>query len=141
MTNQIDQSGNLLSDANRLTPFGKWLRRTSIDEIPELINIIKGDMSFIGPRPLLIQYLPLYSKQQAKRHDVKPGFTGWAQINGRNSISWEKRFELDVWYVYNRSFFLDLKIIFITIFKVITQEGITEKGEATRSFFTGTDRN
>ena len=138
MTNARDASGNLLPDDQRLTPFGRWLRATSIDELPELINILRGEMSFIGPRPLLMQYLPLYSPQQARRHDVKPGFSGWAQINGRNAISWEEKFYFDVWYVDNQSFVLDLRIFLLTIWKVIRREGISAAGEATMPTFTGT---
>jgi sugar transferase EpsL len=137
MTNQRDASGALLPDAQRLTPFGRLLRSTSIDELPELINILRGEMSFIGPRPLLMQYLPLYSPEQARRHDVKPGFSGWAQINGRNSLSWEAKFRLDVWYVDHQSFWLDLRIFLVTIWKVIRREGISAAGEATMPRFTG----
>ncbi len=137
MTNQRDASGALLPDAQRLTPFGRWLRSTSIDELPELINILRGEMSFIGPRPLLMQYLPLYSSEQARRHDVKPGFSGWAQINGRNCLSWDDKFCLDIWYVDNQSFLLDLRIFLITIFKVIRREGISAIGEATMAPFSG----
>lgn len=135
MTNQCNSSGILLPDAMRLTPFGRWLRSTSIDELPELINILRGDMSFIGPRPLLMQYLPLYSSQQARRHDVKPGFSGWAQINGRNTISWDDKFRFDIWYVDHQSFLLDLRIFLITIWKVIRREGISAAGESTMSPF------
>ncbi len=138
MNNACDASGALLPDAQRLTPFGRWLRSTSIDELPELINILRGEMSFIGPRPLLIQYLPLYSPQQARRHDVKPGFSGWAQINGRNAISWDEKFRLDVWYVDHQSFWLDLSIFLLTIWKVIRREGISAAGEATMVPFAGT---
>jgi lipopolysaccharide/colanic/teichoic acid biosynthesis glycosyltransferase/glycosyltransferase involved in cell wall biosynthesis len=138
MNNACDASGALLPDAQRLTPFGRWLRSTSMDEIPELFNILLGEMSFIGPRPLLMQYLPLYSPQQARRHDVKPGFSGWAQINGRNAISWEEKFRLDVWYVDHQSFWLDLRIFLLTIWKVIRREGISAAGEATMAPFTGT---
>jgi sugar transferase EpsL len=137
MTNARDASCALLPDAQRLTPFGRWLRATSIDELPELINILRGEMSFIGPRPLLMQYLPLYSREQARRHDVKPGFSGWAQINGRNALSWEEKFRLDVWYVDHQSFWLDLRIFLITIWKVIQREGISAAGEATMAPFTG----
>ena len=138
MTNARDASGSLLSDALRLTPIGRLLRATSIDELPGLLNILCGEMSFIGPRPLLMQYLPLYSPEQARRHDVKPGFSGWAQINGRNAISWEDKFRLDVWYVDHQSFWLDLRIFMITIWKVICREGISAAGEATMSPFLGT---
>ena len=137
MTNARDASGALLPDAQRLTPFGCWLRNSSIDELPGLLNILRGEMSFIGPRPLLMQYLPLYSPEQARRHDVKPGFSGWAQINGRNAISWEEKFRLDVWYVDNQSFWLDLRICVITIWKVLRREGISAAGEATMTPFTG----
>ena len=138
MTNARDASGAMLPDAQRLTPFGRWLRATSMDELPELFNILRGEMSFIGPRPLLMQYLPLYSHEQARRHDVKPGFSGWAQINGRNAISWEEKFRLDVWYVDHQSFRLDLRIFLLTIWTVIRREGISAAGEATMSPFTGT---
>lgn len=125
------------SDEERLTPYGKWLRSTSLDELPELWNIIKGDMSLVGPRPLLVQYLPLYSPEQARRHEVRPGLTGWAQINGRNALTWKEKFALDVWYVDNRSIWLDLKILAITACKVFTREGISAQNEATMPFFTG----
>lgn len=137
MTNEIDEQGNLLPDSNRLTPFGKLLRTTSLDELPALWNVIKGDLSLVGPRPLLIEYLPLYSKEQARRHNVKPGITGWAQINGRNAISWETKFKLDVWYVDNQSFWLDIKILFLTVKKVFIREGINAEGQTTMSKFTG----
>jgi len=137
MTNACDASGALLHDAKRLTPFGRWLRATSIDELPALLNILRGEMSFIGPRPLLMQYLPLYSPPQARRHDVKPGFSGWAQIHGRNAISWEEKFRLDVWYVDHQSFSLDFRIFLLTILKVIRREAISADGEATMSPFTG----
>ena len=137
MTDARDAQGHLLPDAERLTSFGRFLRASSLDELPELINILKGDMSLVGPRPLLMEYLPLYNARQAKRHDVRPGLTGWAQINGRNALSWEEKFESDVWYVENRSFWLDLKIIFLTIKKVLVREGISAAGEATMSKFTG----
>ncbi len=132
-----DASAALLPDAQRLTPFGRWLRATSIDELPELFNILRGEMSFIGPRPLLMQYLPLYSAEQARRHEVKPGLSGWAQINGRNSLSWEEKFLLDVWYVDHQSLWLDLRIFLITIWKVIRREGISAAGEATMAPFMG----
>lgn len=138
MTDARGPDGVLLPDADRLTPFGHFLRATSQDELPELWNVLKGDMSLVGPRPLLMEYLPLYNARQAKRHDVRPGLTGWAQINGRNALSWEEKFELDVWYVENRSFWLDLKIIFLTIKKVLVREGISAAGEATMSRFMGT---
>ena len=137
MTNQRDANGKLLPDAQRLTLFGRWLRSSSIDELPGLLNILRGEMSFIGPRPLLMQYLPLYSPEQARRHDVKPGFSGWAQINGRNAITWEEKFRLDVWYVDNQSFWVDLRIFVITIWKVLRREGISAVGEATMAPFTG----
>jgi len=137
MTEKEDKNGNLLSDNERLTPYGSFLRKTSLDELPSLWNIIKGDMSLVGPRPLLMEYLPLYSKGQMRRHKVKPGITGWAQINGRNAISWEEKFELDIWYVENQSFWLDIKIIVLTIWKVFKQEGITHQENATMPKFTG----
>ncbi|MBI6119777.1 sugar transferase [Salegentibacter maritimus] len=137
MTDERDAEGNLLPDENRLTVIGKFVRKTSIDEIPQLINVLKGDMSLIGPRPLLPQYLSLYSERQKKRHDVKPGITGWAQVNGRNAISWTKKFEYDVWYVENLSFALDLKIIFKTIKKVLISEGINTANMATTEAFNG----
>ena len=137
MTDERDAQGNLLPDADRLTKVGKFVRSTSIDELPQLINVLKGDMALIGPRPLLPQYLPLYSKEQARRHEVRPGITGWAQVNGRNAISWTKKFELDVWYVDHCSFWLDLKIIFLTIKKVFIREGISQEGQATMEFFNG----
>jgi lipopolysaccharide/colanic/teichoic acid biosynthesis glycosyltransferase len=136
MTSQRDASGALLPDAQRLTPLGRWLRSTSIDELPELINILRGEMSFIGPRPLLIQYLPLYSPEQARRHQVRPGFSGWAQINGRNALSWEEKFRLDVWYVDHQSLALDLRIFLLTIWIVIRRDGISAAGEATMAPFT-----
>lgn len=135
MTNQRDADGNLLEDELRLTRFGKWLRYTSLDELPSFINVLKGDMSVVGPRPLLVQYLALYNLDQKRRHDVKPGITGWAQVNGRNRISWEEKFELDVWYVDNMSLLLDLKIIFLTVRKVLIREGISAQGHATMDFF------
>lgn len=137
MTNETDNQGQLLPDEIRLTKFGRMLRATSLDELPELINILKGDMSLVGPRPLLIEYLPLYNEEQAKRHNVRPGITGWAQVNGRNAISWPEKFQLDVWYVENQSLILDFKILFMTFYKVIKKEGITADGEATTSFFKG----
>jgi lipopolysaccharide/colanic/teichoic acid biosynthesis glycosyltransferase len=138
---KIDSEDKIsLSDKERLTPFGQFLRSTSIDEMPELLNVIKGDMSLVGPRPLLMEYLPLYSKKQNRRHEVLPGITGWAQINGRNSISWEEKFELDVWYVDNQSFCLDLEILFQTIKKVLLRSEISADGEATMSRFTGTPK-
>lgn len=137
MTDERDNDGNLLPDAERLTKVGRFVRSTSIDELPQLINVLKGDMALIGPRPLLPQYLPLYSKEQARRHEVRPGITGWAQVNGRNAISWTKKFELDVWYVDHCSFGLDVKIVFMTIKKVFIREGISQAGEATMEFFNG----
>lgn len=137
MTDERDASGNLLPDAQRLTKVGKFVRSTSIDELPQLINVLKGDMALIGPRPLLVQYLPLYNKEQARRHEVRPGITGWAQCNGRNAISWTRKFELDVWYVDHCSFLLDLKIIFLTIKKVLVREGISQEGNATMEAFNG----
>lgn len=137
MTDERDADGNLLPDADRLTKVGRFVRSTSIDELPQLINVLKGDMALIGPRPLLPQYLPLYSPEQARRHEVRPGITGWAQINGRNAISWTKKFEYDVWYVDHCSFLLDLKIVFLTIKKVFIREGISQEGQATMEFFNG----
>ena len=137
MLNAVDSKGDLLPDNLRLTRFGKLLRSTSLDELPELWNVLKGNMSLVGPRPLLIEYIPLYSPDQARRHEVRPGITGWAQINGRNAISWEEKFKLDVWYVDNQSFWLDIKILFLTIKKVIVRDGISAKGEVTMSKFTG----
>lgn len=137
MTDARDADGNLLPDSVRLTAFGRFLRSTSLDELPELWNVFKGDMSLVGPRPLLMEYLPRYSSEQARRHEVRPGITGWAQINGRNAISWEEKFKFDVWYVDNQSFWLDLKILMLTIKKVFVREGISAKGEATMQKFTG----
>ena len=137
MTDEKDKDGELLSDEYRLTSFGKFLRSTSIDELPELINVLKGDMSLVGPRPLLQEYIPLYSKEQIRRHDVLPGLTGWAQVNGRNSISWCDKFKLDVWYVDNQSFILDIKIILMTILKVVKRDGINQEGEVTSDYFNG----
>jgi lipopolysaccharide/colanic/teichoic acid biosynthesis glycosyltransferase len=138
MTDQRDEKGNLLPDAQRLTSFGKWLRSTSLDELPELLLVLKGDMSLVGPRPLLVQYLPLYNKEQARRHDVRPGLTGWAQINGRNAISWEQKFALDVWYVDHQSLWLDIKILFLTVWRVFNRHGISAANDATMPVFTGT---
>ena len=138
MTDAKDAKGELLPDEARLTDFGKKLRSTSLDELPEFFNILKGDMSFVGPRPLLVQYLPLYNEEQAHRHDVLPGLTGWAQVNGRNAISWEKKFEYDVWYTRNVSFLLDLKIVLMTVGKVLKRDGISSENHATMEFFTGT---
>jgi len=137
MRDAIDADGRPLPDAERLTKLGRFLRSSSIDELPELWNVLKGDMSLVGPRPLLMEYLPLYSPEQARRHEVRPGVTGWAQVNGRNAISWDEKFALDVWYVDNRSLWLDLKIIWLTIRKVIKRDGISAAGEATMSKFTG----
>ncbi len=137
MLDAVDQQGNPLPDAQRMTPFGSFLRSSSLDELPGLINVLKGDMSLVGPRPLLMEYLPLYSADQYRRHCVRPGVTGWAQVNGRNSVSWDEKFKLDVWYVDNKSLWLDLKIIILTIRKVVVREGINADGEATMSKFTG----
>lgn len=137
MTTETDESGNPLPDELRLTKFGEMLRATSLDELPELWNILKGEMSLVGPRPLLVKYLPLYSQQQKRRHDVKPGLTGWAQVNGRNSISWSDKFNLDIWYVDNCSFLLDLKILYMTVKKVISGEDINQEGQATAEDFKG----
>lgn len=137
MTNAKNEHGELLPDAERLTKFGQFLRSSSLDELPELWNVLKGEMSLVGPRPLLMEYLPLYSKQQARRHEVRPGITGWAQVNGRNAISWEEKFELDVWYVENQSLALDLKILFMTVKKVFVREGISAEGDATMPKFSG----
>lgn len=137
MTNQRDANGELLSDELRLTRFGKWLRSTSLDELPELFNVLKGEMSLVGPRPLLMDYMPLYTPEQARRHEVKPGITGWAQINGRNALSWEEKFALDVWYVDNWNLWLDMKILWLTIWKVLKREGISAEGAATMPVFTG----
>jgi len=137
MRDAIDEAGNPLPDSERMTPFGSFLRSSSLDELPELWNVLKGDMSLVGPRPLLMEYLPLYSAEQYRRHDARPGVTGWAQINGRNALSWEEKFKLDIWYVDNRSFWLDLKIIFLTIKKVVVRDGISAEGEATMSKFEG----
>lgn len=138
MTSACDANGNLLLDEQRLTPFGQRLRSTSLDELPGLWAVLKGDMSLVGPRPLLMEYLPLYTPEQARRHDVRPGITGWAQVNGRNAISWEEKFALDVWYVDNQSLWLDIKILLLTVKKVFFREGISAAGEATMSKFTGT---
>ena len=137
MTNETDANGNLLPDEKRLKGFGKFLRSTSLDELPQLFNILKGDMSFVGPRPLLIEYLPLYNKHQKKRHNVKPGITGWAQVHGRNLLDWATRFEYDVWYVEHLSFWLDMKILWMTFVKVIKREGVSAKGHVTMEKFKG----
>lgn len=137
MTDERDAEGNLLPDEERLTKIGRFVRSTSIDELPQLINVLKGDMALIGPRPLLVKYLPLYSKDQARRHEVRPGITGWAQCNGRNAISWTKKFELDVWYVDNVSLWTDIKVILVTLKKVLVRDGISQEGQATMEFFNG----
>ncbi|WP_281400976.1 sugar transferase [sulfur-oxidizing endosymbiont of Gigantopelta aegis] len=137
MLDARDENGQVLADERRLTPFGVWLRSTSLDELPELWNVLKGDMSLVGPRPLLVEYLPLYSQQQARRHEVRPGITGWAQINGRNAVSWDEKFAMDVWYVDNQSFWLDIKILFLTVKKVLVRDGIAADGEATMVKFSG----
>ena len=141
MRDAFDAQGQPLPDAERLTSFGRWLRATSLDELLEFWNVLKGEMSLVGPRPLLMEYLPLYSTEQARRHEVKPGITGWAQVNGRNALSWEEKFELDVWYVDHQSFWLDIKIIALTIQKVLFREGISAQGEATMPRFTGSQVN
>jgi len=141
MTQARDEKGALLPDAARLTAVGLFLRATSLDELPELWNVLKGDMSLVGPRPLLMQYLDRYTPEQARRHEVKPGITGWAQVNGRNAITWEEKFKLDVWYVDHQSFWLDLKIIFMTIWKILKREGISQPGYATAEEFMGTKGN
>lgn len=137
MRDAVDANGIALPDSERMTSFGSALRSTSLDELPELWNVLRGDMSLVGPRPLLMEYLPLYSAEQARRHDVRPGITGWAQINGRNAISWEQKFALDVWYVYNRGFWLDLKILWKTVLKVIKRDGITSESSVSAERFTG----
>lgn len=138
MLEAYDEHGKPLPNEQRMTPFGKWLRATSLDELPELWNVLKGNMSLVGPRPLRMEYLPLYNAHQARRHELRPGITGWAQINGRNSLSWEQKFDLDVWYVDNQSFLLDLKILFLTVKKVVVKEGINASEEVTMKPFTGT---
>uniref|UniRef100_A0A832DMG7 Sugar transferase n=1 Tax=Ignavibacterium album TaxID=591197 RepID=A0A832DMG7_9BACT len=138
MTNARDEAGNLLPNEQRLTKFGMFLRSTSFDELPELINVLKGDMSFVGPRPLLMEYVPLYNEFQRRRMEVKPGITGWAQVNGRNALTWEQKFELDVWYVDNRTFCLDIKILFLTLYKVIKREGIAHQNDVAMPRFKGT---
>ena len=137
MTNKCDLDGNLLPDSIRLTKFGKLLRSTSLDELPGLWNVIKGNMSLVGPRPLLVEYLPLYNDRQMRRHEVLPGITGWAQVNGRNAISWDEKFDLDVWYVDNQSIWLDVKILWLTVKKVIMRDGINQDGQATSEYFKG----
>ena len=141
MLEATDAQGNPLPDAERMTPFGRMLRATSMDELPELWNVLKGDMSLVGPRPLLMEYIPLYSREQFRRHEVRPGITGWAQVNGRNAISWEERFKLDVWYVENHNLWLDLKIIFLTVKRVLQRDGISQEGQATMTKFTGNTEN
>lgn len=138
MRDAVDQNGNTLPDADRMTDFGRVLRSTSLDELPELLNVLKGDMSLVGPRPLLMQYLPLYSAEQNRRHAVRPGITGWAQINGRNALSWDEKFKLDTWYVDNQSLLLDIKILFLTVKKVLVREGISQDNNVTMEAFTGT---
>ena len=140
MTDERDSNGELLSDSVRLTKFGRFLRSSSLDELPELWNVVKGDMSLVGPRPLLMEYVPLYSSEQARRHAMRPGVSGWAQVNGRNAISWEEKFKLDVWYVDNRSFWLDIKVIGLTLKKVIVRDGISADGEVTMPKFTGSNQ-
>jgi sugar transferase EpsL len=137
MTNRLTRDGSLLPDDERLTRFGRLLRSLSLDELPELFNILRGEMSFVGPRPLLMEYLPLYSPEQARRHDMVPGLTGWAQVNGRNAIDWVARFKMDVWYVDNWSFWLDIRIIFLTVWKVLSREGVNQEGQATVEYFKG----
>mgnify|MGYP001270267896 CR=1 FL=1 len=140
MTDEKDENGKLLPDEVRLTKTGKIIRKLSLDELPQLFNVLKGELSLVGPRPLLMEYLPLYTTEQARRHEVKPGITGWAQVNGRNAISWEEKFALDVWYVDNQSFWLDMKILFMTVIKVFKREGISQEGQATIEKFTGTQK-
>lgn len=140
MLDAVDSQGNILPDGTRLTGFGMKLRSSSLDELPEIINILRGDMSLVGPRPLLMQYLPLYSPEQARRHEVRPGLTGWAQVNGRNALSWDEKFALDLWYVENRTFLLDVRILWMTVRKVLFREGISAAGEATMPPFTGSKR-
>ncbi|WP_281280063.1 sugar transferase [Alteribacter natronophilus] len=137
MTGEKNRAGNLLPDELRLTPFGQFLRKYSLDELPQLLNVLKGDLSLVGPRPLLMEYLELYTHEQRRRHDVKPGITGWAQVNGRNGISWERKFKYDLWYVTNQSFFLDLKILLMTVYKVFRSEGINQTGHVTAERFRG----
>ncbi|HCS12251.1 MAG: sugar transferase [Zetaproteobacteria bacterium CG06_land_8_20_14_3_00_59_53] len=137
MSDKRDAAGELLPDAERLTAFGRFMRRFSLDELPQLFNVLKGELSLVGPRPLLMEYLPLYSREQARRHEVRPGITGWAQVNGRNAISWEERFRLDVWYVEHQSFWLDMKILWMTLLKVVRSEGVSQQGHATMEKFRG----
>ncbi len=141
MSNKVGVDGELLPDEQRLGSFGRFLRKSSLDELPELFNVLKGDMSLVGPRPLLVEYLPLYTKKQARRHDIRPGITGWAQVNGRNAITWEEKFDLDVWYVDNRTFALDLRIILMTILKVFRGSGVSQSGYVTAAKFTGSQRS
>lgn len=141
MVDARDRDGNLLADSERLPPFGQFLRSTSLDELPELWNVLKGEMSLVGPRPLLMEYLPLYSREQARRHEVRPGITGWAQVNGRNTLSWEEKFDLDVWYVDNHSFWLDVKIIALTVGKVFLRDGVSADGDVTMPRFVGSSVN
>ena len=140
MTNECDTNGVLLPDSVRLAKFGKFLRSTSLDELPSLWSVLKGDMSLVGPRPLLVEYLPLYSERQSRRHEVRPGITGWAQVNGRNAISWDEKFELDVWYVDNQSIWLDVKILWLTVKKVLVRDGITAQGDVTMPIFRGSKK-
>ncbi|UYO93999.1 sugar transferase [Pollutimonas sp. M17] len=140
MRDAVDTHGQILDDAQRLTPFGRWLRSTSLDELPELWNVLKGELSLVGPRPLLMEYLPRYDDVQRRRHEVRPGLTGWAQVNGRNAVDWAERFQLDVWYVDNRSFWLDMKILAMTVRLVLTRKGVSAQGEATMRKFTGNER-
>ena len=141
MTEDVDSEGKLLEDQQRITATGRWIRKFSLDELPQLINVLKGELSFVGPRPLLMAYLDRYTDEQAKRHDVKPGITGWAQVNGRNAVSWEEKFALDVWYVDNRSMVLDLKILWLTLIKVLQAEGVSGEGSATMPEFMGSDES
>lgn len=138
MRNERDEEGNLLPDDRRLTPLGRFLRRMSLDELPQLFNVLRGDLSIVGPRPLLVEYLPLYSPEQMRRHEVRPGITGWAQVNGRNAISWDEKFKLDIWYVDHQSIWIDLKILWLTVLRVVRLEGINEAGQPTMSKFRGT---
>jgi len=138
MTNEVDQDGDLLPNHQRITKLGNILRKLSLDELPQLFNVLKGDLSLVGPRPLLMEYLPLYNEEQARRHEVKPGITGWAQVNGRNAISWEERFKLDIWYVDNQSFWLDMKILFLTLIKVLKSDGVNKSSNVTMEKFKGT---
>lgn len=140
MTNEKDDTGQLLPDEQRLTSFGRFIRAASLDELPGLLNVIKGEMSLVGPRPLLVEYLPLYSKQQGRRHNMKPGITGWAQVNGRNALSWEQKFECDVWYIDNQSFLLDLKILLMTVAKVLKRSDISQAGQSTMTKFVGSKK-